>query len=367
LKGFGVRFDFLPIYFLSQSTTRIAPVGGGLALIDALAGHAETIPEQITFHYDTTAESLLFDDTGSVRGLKLKGAGNVPEEMSARCVVLASGGFQGNQEMLAHYIGPQSAFTRPVARGGYYNRGEGIRMALDAGAAPCGNYGSFHAQPVDPRSEDPEPVVLNFAFGILVNRHGLRFTNEGAAMTDAIYEEVARSIMLQPEGLAYAVFDQGLEDVEDWPITVRSRVAPLQSDSLEGLASTMGVPADDFVDTVTRFNAACGDAAGFSPKEPDGVATRALVPRKSNWARPLARGPFRAWPIIAANCFTFGGLKIDDRARVVNTAGDPIPGLYAAGETVGLYYRVYPGATSVLRGAVTGRLAGIDAATRNNP
>lgn len=366
LKGFGVRFDFLPIYFLSQSTTRMAPIGGGLALIEALAGHAETMPDRVGFHYETTATDLLLDGDGAVRGVRILEAGNRPRDLAARRVVLASGGFQGNQEMLARYIGPQSVWTRPVARGGYYNRGEGIRMALAAGAAPCGNYGSFHAQPVDPRSADPEPVVLNFAFGVLINRHGRRFIDEGADMTDAVYEEVARSIMLQPEGIAWAVFDRGLDDVGGWPVTVRSRVPPVESRTLADLAAAIGVPADDLADTVRNFNAACPDDHGpFDPLRTDGLATRGLSPRKSNWARPLTCGPFRAWPIIAANCFTFGGLKVDTAARVLNTAGDPIPGLYAAGETVGLYYRTYPGATSVLRGAVTGRLAGIDAATRN--
>ncbi|MDP6343997.1 MAG: FAD-binding protein, partial [Alphaproteobacteria bacterium] len=87
---------------------------------------------------------------------------------------------------------------------------------------------------------------------------------------------------------------------------------------------------------------------------------------KSHWARPIARAPFRAWPIICSNCFTFGGVKIDERARVINAEGDAIPGLYAAGEVAGIYYRVYTGATSVMRGAVTGRLAGADAALRRN-
>jgi len=253
-----------------------------------------------------------------------------------------------------------------VARGGYYNRGEGIRMALDVGAAPCGNYGSFHAQPVDPRSEDQEPVVLNFAFGVLLNRFGKRFTDEGAHMTDAVYEVVTREIMMQPEGIAWAVFDAGLDDVSNWAITVRSRVPPLTGASLEELAGQLEMPADDALDTVSHFNAACPTGGDFDPLCTDGLATRGLTPRKSNWARPLTRPPFRAWPIIAANCFTFGGLKIDERARVLNTAGHAIPGLYAAGETVGLYYRVYPGATSVLRGAVTGRFAGRDAAPRRN-
>ena len=142
---------------------------------------------------------------------------------------------------------------------------------------------------------------------------------------------------------------------------------PLASDSLIGLAQKMNVAADDFEDAVARFNAACpANDDAFDALRIDGLATRGLEPRKSNWSRPLTRAPFRAWPIIAANCFTFGGLKIDARARVLNTAGDPIPGLYAAGETVGLYYRVYPGATSVLRGAVTGRFAGRDTAAAGN-
>jgi tricarballylate dehydrogenase len=84
---------------------------------------------------------------------------------------------------------------------------------------------------------------------------------------------------------------------------------------------------------------------------------------KSNWARPIDRPPFLAWPIICGNCFTFGGLKVDPSARVLNTDGAAIPGLYAAGETMGLYYGTYPGATSVLRGAVFGRIAGAHAAT----
>ena len=70
--------------------------------------------------------------------------------------------------------------------------------------------------------------------------------------------------------------------------------------------------------------------------------------------------------MICSNCFTFGGVKIDERARVINSEGDAIPGLYAAGEVAGLYYRTYTGATSVMRGAVTGRLAGTDAVLRRN-
>ena len=83
--------------------------------------------------------------------------------------------------------------------------------------------------------------------------------------------------------------------------------------------------------------------------------------RKSNWARRIEKPPFLAFPIICGNCFTFGGLKVDTQARVINADGAVIPGLYAAGETIGLYYGTYAGATSVLRGAVFGRIAGLHA------
>ena len=366
LSSFGVRFDALPLYFLSQTTARRAPVGGGLALVEALAAHAEGVPEAIEFHYQTRAHSLMQDEAGRVTGVLAIGPGNQPMEFNAPNVILASGGFQGNQEMLARYIGPQALYTRPVARGGYYNRGEGIRMALDIGAAPCGNYASYHAQPIDPRSGDGEPVVLNYAFGILVNNSGQRFTDEGPAMTDAVYEVVTRRINQEADGIAYAIFDARLDDVPNWETTVRSRVAPFTAATIAELAELLGVPARELEYTVETYNQACADDRTFDPLTLDSVSTNGIEPRKSNWARRIDKAPYRAWPIIAANCFTFGGLKVYERAQVVNLNGDVIPGLYAAGETVGLYYKVYPGATSVMRGAVTGRLAGRDAAGRRN-
>ena len=114
------------------------------------------------------------------------------------------------------------------------------------------------------------------------------------------------------------------------------------------------------------YNKACPTSDGFDPLQTDGLSTIGLEPRKSHWARPISRAPFRAWPMICSNCFTFGGVKIDERARVINAEGDAIPGLYAAGEVAGIYYRTYTGATSVMRGTVTGRLAGGDAALRCN-
>ena len=365
LESFGVTFDFLPNYFINESTTRMAPVGGGRALVEALATYAESVPDDITIFYETTATALIHDG-GAVAGVAAVGKGNRPIEFRGSAVVLASGGFEGNPEMQSHYLGPQALFIRPVARGGHYNRGEGIRMALNAGAAPAGDYGSFHAQPVDPRSGEQEPVVLTYTYGILVNKRGERFVDEAPATVDASYESRTRIIMQQHEGMAYAIHDGRLDDVPNWQKSVRTRVPPLMADTVPELAAEIGVDAAALSATIDAYNAACPDPAGFDPLHADGLATTGLEPVKSNWARVLDKPPFRAWPIIAANCFTFGGVKVTPNAQVVNMDGEVIPGLYAAGEVVGLYYRNYPGSTSVMRGAVTGRLAALDFTRRHN-
>jgi tricarballylate dehydrogenase len=363
LKTFGVRFDFQPSYFITTCTTRISPVGGGLALVEALAAAAEK--KGAKFFYETTARRLIQRDDGSVCGLHAVGPKHQAFPFDAKAVVLASGGFQGNAEMLVHYLGPNARFIRPVARGGYYNKGEGIRMALDIGAAPAGDYGQIHAEPLDPRSGAPEPIVLVFNYGILVNKRGERFIDEAPSTVDATYESITRRIMEQPEGIAYAVMAADIDDVPNWKRSVRSDEPPISAPTLAELAKKLGVPADTFEDTVARYNAACSDQGkgSFDPLRTDGLATQAgYAPRKSNWARPLAEGPFIAFPMICGNCFTFGGVKVDTQSRVIDADGRRIPGLYAAGEMTGLYYGTYTGATSVLRGAVFGRIAGQHAA-----
>lgn len=366
LSGFGVAFDFLPNYFITESTTRMAPAGGGLALVEALAAHAESVPDRIAIHYETTARHLILDDDGRVSGIEASGANNRLHRLGARAVVLASGGFEGNPEMLSRYLGPQSQFIRPVARSGYYNRGEGIRMALDVAAAPCGDYGSFHAQPVDLRSGQHEPVVLNYPYGILVNREGRRFVDEASATVDASYEAASRQIMTQLEGVAFAITDARLDDVPSWQKSVRTDQPPVEAESAAALAEVLGIDGAGLARTLAAYNGACRAEDSFTPLALDGLGTEGIDPPKSNWVRPIDRPPFRAWPIIAANCFTFGGLKINPTAQVLNTDGEAIPGLYAAGETADLYHRTYTGSTSVMRGAVFGQIAGLDAAARKN-
>ena len=175
--------------------------------------------------------------------------------------------------------------------------------------------------------------------------------------------EVARDIAAQPDGISHVILDAKLKDVPNQQVAIRTEIPPLEAPTLAALAAKIGVPAAALEATVAEFNRACSNGA-FDPRRTDGLATQGLYPPKSNWARPLDKPPFIAYPIISSVVFTFGGLRVNRRAQVVNNDGDVIPNLYAAGETMGTYYGAYTGATSVLKGAVFGRIAGVDAAQR---
>ena len=360
LKSFGLRFAPQPIYLLTQSTSRIAAQGGGLALIERLMQEAKALGAEVRFR--TTAVDLVRAADGRVAGIVAIDEAGKRKEIRARATLLASGGYEGNPEMMTHYMGTRAAHIRPVARGGYYNKGEGIRMALAAGAAPAGDFGSYHAEPVDPRSRQPEAVVHIYPYGILVNKLGQRFVNEGPGMVDAWYDPITRTVADQPDGICWVIFDAQVEEIPRWKTSIRSDVPPYEAATLEALVDKLGLPAGT-LETIAAFNRACPPAAGeFEPFAPDGRAARGLVPGKSHWCRPIVKPPFRAYPIISANCFTFGGLKVNTHAQVLDSDGKVIPGLYAAGETVGLYHQVYTGSTSVLRGAVFGRTAALHVA-----
>ncbi len=361
LQGFGVRFQKLEVPFLTSVQPRMAPHGGGFALVEALATEYEKKGGEI--RYLTAAQSLIQDENGAVIGVRATGPGNKPLEFRARAVILGCGGFEGNAEMMTRYIGPRALYLRSMSLGCHYNKGEGIRMALDIGAAPCGDFGSWHASPMDPRSDRAGPSIYIYPQGILVNQHGQRFTDEGPGPTDETYEGVTREINAQPGGIAYVILDTTVAKVRHPESVVRSEVPPYQADTLAGLAQQLKIPADALEATVAAYNAACVPGR-YNEADMDGLATRGVNPRKSNWARPIKAPPYIAYPIIASVVLTFGGLRVTPQARVVNQQGDVIPGLYAAGETMGLYYRSYTGATSVLKGAVFGRIAGIDAARK---
>lgn len=358
LEGHGMAFAQLPTLFLTVSTTRLAPVGGGLALVETLTRRAKELG--VTFAYESTLKELV-TEAGTVTGIVVATAQG--RRTYTGTVVLACGGYEGNAELMARYHGDKAMTCRPVARGGNYNKGEGIELALAAGAATAGNFSLFHAEPIDPRSGDPEAAIMAFTYGVLVNIHGERFVDEARGPIDAWYERTTRDIQAQDRGMAWMILDAAGQAVPNIRTAIRTEEPAITAATLEELAARLDLDPQVLTATIEAYNAACPDGE-WDVTRPDGLATDGLSPAKSNWARPIAEGPFAAYPIMAANVFTFGGLKVDASSRVVDRDGRIIDGLYAAGEMTGLYYSNYTGSTSVLRGATFGRIAGAQAAER---
>lgn len=357
LQELGARFRSLPTIFITKSRPRMLPVGGGERLVAALAEAGVSADVEIL--YETTASQLLMNDDGDVRGI-LTTTPDGQRVIEASTVIIASGGFEGNPEMMTQYFGANASGLNPIAPGGEFNKGEGIRMALGVGAKPTGEWSQFHAEPVDPRSSQPEAVVMIYPYGILVNREGERFLDEGAGTVDETYEATARTVWKGQGNLSYSICNQSVRDIANFEHAVVTDRPAITADTIEELAEKLEVPAEALTRTVNEFNAATRPGA-FDPQVPDGLHTEGLAINKSNWAVPLT-GPFMAYPMACSIVFTFGGIGTDLDGRVVNSDDRPILGLYAAGECTGLYHHKYPGATSVLRGLVYGRSAGLSAA-----
>ena len=129
------------------------------------------------------------------------------------------------------------------------------------------------------------------------------------------------------------------------------------------MAQLDGVDPDRAMTHIREYNIAVQTSVPFNPNVRDGRGTNGLAVPKSNWANTIDTPPFHAYGVTCGVTFTFGGLRIDTDARVLNTDYQPVPGLYAAGELVGgLFYFNYPGGTGLMSGAVFGKIAGEQAA-----
>jgi tricarballylate dehydrogenase len=278
--------------------------------------------------------------------------------------VLACGGFQGDRAMMREHFGPGAESMPLLAPRARHNTGDGIRMALEAGADSSGEWNGMHSEPVDPRSRNSAPVVLLYPYGIVVDLSGRRFFDEGGGLVHETWERFSRHIHFAVEGRqAYAVLDRRAREIPHWQRATRSEVPPVEAATLGALAQAIGVDAAGLAATIAAYNAACtGDPNTFDATRCDGLAASgALQPPKSNWARVIIEPPFLAWPLIGAVAYTFGGVATNEKAEVLR-GGTPLPGLYAAGEITGHFYGTAPNAVSVLRAFVFGRIAGREAA-----
>ncbi|WP_102346287.1 FAD-dependent tricarballylate dehydrogenase TcuA [Bacillus sp. Marseille-P3661] len=367
------KIRFIPIYgrqaykvdgkFKFSGGLVVEAAGGGLGLINSQIEAAER--EGITIIYDAHVKELIHDDEG-VHGVIAKVKGKTTE-IKAKAVVLANGGFQANAEMRTRYLGP--GWDLAKIRGTRYNTGDGINMALKAGAMPFGHWSGCHAVGWDRNAPEFGDLSLNafqkygFPYGIMVNANGERFTDEGKDFKSFTYSTHGRLILNQPGYFAWQIFDSKVTHLLKDEYRIK-QVTKVTANTLEELAQKLdGVDPEGFLRNIKEYNQAVKTDVPFNPNIKDGRGTEGLAIPKSNWANTIDEGPFEAYAVTCGLTFTFGGIKINPKAEVQDTSELSIPGLYAAGELVGgIWYFSYVGGAGLMSGSVFGKIAGENAA-----
>ncbi len=367
----GVRF--IPIYgrqafkidgkFKFWGGLTVEAVGGGPGLVNMLTASAKK--HGIEIRYRTRAVDLLFNGD-RVEGVRVRHHGQL-SEVRGKAVVLACGGFEANPEWRTRYLGP--GWDLAKVRGSRFNTGDGIRMALDIGASPCGNWSGCHAVGWEMNAPEFGDLAVgdqfqkhSYPFAIMVNATGRRFVDEGADFRNYTYAKYGRVILEQPGQFAWQIFDQKVKHLQRDEYRIR-QITKRTANTIEELAKQLdGVNAEEFVKTIAEWNKAVRTDVPFNPNVKDGRCTRGLAINKSNWANTIDTPPYEAYAVTCGITFTFGGLRINTDCEVLNTDYQPIRGLYAAGELVGgLFYFNYPGGSGLCSGAVFGKIAGTSA------
>ncbi|HEX5118395.1 MAG TPA: FAD-dependent tricarballylate dehydrogenase TcuA [Pseudonocardiaceae bacterium] len=322
--------------------------------------------------YDTEVHRIDLDASGAVEAVGVRGADG-PDRITCRSLVVASGGYEANTRMRVSYLGPE--WSGVLVRGVPYNTGTLTEAAIAVGAQPHGDWSACHATIVDvdaPSFSTPGVADytsrLSYQHGIMTNLAGHRFLDEAENFHHYTYAKFGRSILAQPRGLAIELFDaKGIELLAPqytiWPGD------PVEADDLATVADRLadrlagtGFDRDRLLTTVAEYNAATGEGT-FDPTRLDGLRTNGLAVEKTNWSRPLDTAPYRAYVVRCGITFTYGGVRINPDGAVLDFRDEPIPGMFAAGETVGgLFFGNYPGGAGLAAGATFGRRAGASAA-----
>ncbi len=363
MRGQGIEFE------LSGRGARVVPgvrvgasaVGSGPGLISMHYTAARRHGVEVV--YETKMLRLLTDDEGSVRGVVAEDADGV-QEIGAGGVVLACGGFEASSEMRAEHLGEHWGGAK--VRGSRHNTGDGHRAAMEVGARVAGQWTGYHGTPIDtdaPATGSPDSVDRlprrSYPFGVMLNAEGERFVDEGSDFALNNFVEMGSLILKQTGGIAYQVFDAKAESLLEERYGSANVV---RASTIGELADMLGLDKGKVEGTIAAFNGAVQDGE-FDPTRLDGKGTAGVEPPKSNWARRLDTPPFSAYRVTGGITYTFGGLKINTQAQVLDGEDRPIPGLYAAGEIVGgFFYFDSLRASGLMHGAVFGRLGGANAA-----
>lgn len=342
--------------------------GEGDGLVQAELAEFLSLGGEIKYNCDV--QELLVEEH-KIAGVKYLENGEVID-LKSHTVILACGGFEANKELRIKYLGEVWAKAR--VRGTRHNMGKGLEMATSVGAAFSGNFEGCHATPMDfnmpeygnleiPFIERKHYRKISYLFGLMLNAKGERFVDEGLDFRNYTYAQFGAAVLKQPNNLAWQIFDAKVDKLlySEYKTHDASFV---EADTLEELVDKLhGVNPQQALATLQAYNASVDTQTSFDPTIKDGKSTRGLSLNKTNWANVLDTPPFKAYPVTGGITFTYGGVKVNTSAEVLNEKSEPIAGLFACGEMVGgIFFYGYPGGSGLTSGAVFGRSAGYSAA-----
>lgn len=352
----GVRFQPSLGGTLSLGRTNSFFLGGGRAMLNALYQTAEGLGVEVA--YDAEVVGLDIVD-GTFRSAEIRHAG-ANKTVRAATLVAASGGFEANFDWLRQGWGPPA--DNFLIRGTPYNKGKVLKLLLDAGVEPVGDPTQCHAVAIDARAPKFDGGIITrldcVVFGIVVNKHAVRFYDEGEDVWPKRYAIWGRLVAQQPDQIAYIIFDT--------PSLTRfmpSLFPPIRGHSISELAEKLGLDADALAATVAGFNAAVRPGT-FNPDILDDCRTEGLSPPKTHWAQKIETGPFYAYPVRPGITFTYLGVRVDEDARMVMADGRGATNMFAAGEIMAgnVLGQGYAAGIGMTIGSVFGRIAGTSAA-----
>jgi tricarballylate dehydrogenase len=356
MKARGVRFQAPLGGTLQLSRTNAFFLGGGKALVNAYYAAATALGVRIA--YDTEIVDMDIR-VGAFASATVEHRG-ARYSIPAKALVAAAGGFEANLAWLREAWGaPADNF---IVRGTPYNTGRVLKRLLDSGAQPVSDATQCHCVAIDARAPRFDGGIVTrvdaVSLGIVVNRNGERFYDEGEDFWPKRYAIWGRLVAAQPGQVGYAIIDAKPVGRFMPPV-----YPPIVARSIAELAGKLEISAEALERTVATFNAAVRPGT-FDHTVLDDCRTEDLEPPKSHWARPLDTPPYRAWPLRPGITFTYLGVAVDERARMIMRDGRPAANIFAAGEIMAgnVLGKGYLAGIGMAIGTTFGRIAGEEAA-----
>ncbi len=356
MKAHGVRFQAPLGGTLHLSRTNAFFLGGGKALMNAYYRAAAAMGVEIAYETEVVDLALAGRRIDSVT-VDCKGERRV---IRARAVVVAAGGFESNLEWLREAWGPPA--DNFIVRGTPYNMGKVLKLLLDQGARRVSDATQGHCVAIDARSPRYDGGIVTrvdaVSLGIVVNRDAQRFYDEGEDFWPKRYAIWGRLVAGQPGQIGYSIIDAKSMGKFMPPV-----FPPEKAHSVRELAGKLGLDAQALEKTIAEFNAAVRPGT-FDHTILDDCRTEGLVPAKTHWARTIDTPPFYAYPLRPGITFTYLGVAVDERARMILQDDQPAANVWAAGEIMAgnILGKGYLAGIGMAIGTTFGRIAGEEAA-----